>query len=242
MASESGNDKAVEILLDAGADIFYTDVNGYSALQLAQMQGHSNTVKVLVSNLDKIHTTSGIMRDEIIQAIIDGDVGTVYRILAEMPKQCRQRITNGNKTDEKSALYLACEHGRTDIVDALMTLPGHIIIYSVSGDNVLHAAVASQNFETVEIILKKFPFLMDAPNNDGNLPLHWACQNGNFEIVKLMLELEYPESETKYFEDNRGIQTYKFICDLNATDFECRTPFYLAVVNGHTSVVHFLVN
>uniref|UniRef100_A0AC35F4B2 Non-specific serine/threonine protein kinase n=1 Tax=Panagrolaimus sp. PS1159 TaxID=55785 RepID=A0AC35F4B2_9BILA len=229
MASESGHDKAVEILLDAGADIFYTDVNGHSALQLAQMSGHSNTVKVLVSNLDKIHTTSGIMRDELIQAIVDGDVGTVYRILAEMPKQCRQRITNGNTTDEKSALYLACEHGRFDIVDALLTLPGHIIIYSVSGDNVLHAAVASQNFQTFEIILKKFPFLMDAPNNDGNLALHWACQNGNFDIVKLMLEMDYPEDEMKYFEDNRGIQTYKFICDLNATDFECRTAFYLAV-------------
>lgn len=83
---------------------------------------------------------------------------------------------------------------------------------------------------------------MDAANNDGNLPLHWACRCGNLQVVKLMLETEYPEDEMKYFEDCRSIQTYKFICDLNATDNECRTSFYLSVANGHEKIVYYLVN
>lgn len=35
---------------------------------------------------------------------------------------------------------------------------------------------------------------------------------------------------------------YKFVCDFNATDNECRTPLYLAVANEHTSIVQYLVD
>lgn len=42
-------------------------------------------------------------------------------------------------------------------------------------------------------------------------------------------------------ENGRGADSfYKFPCDLNATDNECRTPLYLAAANGHATVVQYL--
>uniref|UniRef100_A0A7E4VDA0 Non-specific serine/threonine protein kinase n=1 Tax=Panagrellus redivivus TaxID=6233 RepID=A0A7E4VDA0_PANRE len=242
LASEHGHAEVVQILIDAGADLFYCDANGHSALQIAQMGGHDGVASVLIAALERIHETSHNLRAELCAACIDGDENAVLRILSEMPKASCQQICNGTSTDEKSVLYLACENGRAAVVKALLSVPGHIIIFSSTGDNVLHAAVASQDAATVEVCLRKFPFLMDAANNEGSLPLHWACRCGHLDTVKLMLEYEYPDDECKFFEDTRGVQTYRFICDLNATDNECRTPLYLAVANGHVALVHFLLN
>ena len=106
LASENGHSEVVEVLIDAGADLFYCDSNGHSALQLAQMNGHEKTAEVLMNSLQRIDKAGTSLRKELCKACIDGDCTTVYRILAEMPKQCRQKITNGTSPDEKSALYL----------------------------------------------------------------------------------------------------------------------------------------
>lgn len=53
---------------------------------------------------------------------------------------------------------------------------------------------------------------------------------------------EYPETEQKFIENGHDGSSYKFVCDLNATDDECRTALYLGVANGHTEIVQYLTN
>lgn len=48
LSSEMGHIRVVDILLDAGADVFHTDANGYSALQLAQMNDQKKTAERLI--------------------------------------------------------------------------------------------------------------------------------------------------------------------------------------------------
>lgn len=48
----------------------------------------------------------------------------------------------------------SCEHGRTEIISALLSVSGHSIIHTSTGDNILHAAVSSQVPETVRLIVE----------------------------------------------------------------------------------------
>lgn len=61
-----------------------------------------------------------------------------------------------------------------------------------------------------------------------------------------LLEASYPKSEMKTIENNGGRGgrnwCYNFVCDLNATDNECRTPLFLAVINQHSLIVQYLID
>lgn len=83
---------------------------------------------------------------------------------------------------------------------------------------------------------------MDAQNNEGSLSLHWACRIGNLEVVQILMEGDYPDGEMKAFENSHGHKFYKFVCDLNSTDNEGRTPLFLAVAHSHASLVRYLIH
>lgn len=44
----------VQLLVDYGADLFYTDTNGYCALQLAQINEHQNVAEFLMFSIGKV--------------------------------------------------------------------------------------------------------------------------------------------------------------------------------------------
>uniref|UniRef100_A0A915CSY4 Non-specific serine/threonine protein kinase n=1 Tax=Ditylenchus dipsaci TaxID=166011 RepID=A0A915CSY4_9BILA len=242
LASEQGKTETAELLVNYGADLFACDANGYSALQLAQLRAHDATAQLLINSSENIHSQAIQLRAKLCAACIDNDFGVVQEVMNEAPRSAHKQILNGESGEEKSALYLACEHGRVEILSTLLKFSSkHSILYTPTGDTILHASVASQDPATVEIVIEKFPYLMDVANNEGSLVLHWACRCGNLEVVKILLEHTYPKSELKPVENGHGGESfYQFACDLNAADNECRTPLYLAVANGHTSVLHYL--
>jgi ankyrin repeat protein len=49
LASENGNTPTLEVLVKYGADLFYFDKNGHSALQLSQMSGNDSSSIALMS-------------------------------------------------------------------------------------------------------------------------------------------------------------------------------------------------
>ena len=61
----------------------------------------------------------------------------------------------------------------------------------------------------------------NAPNEDGNTPIHTAAEYGHIEIVKILAPLT----------ENR-----------NAPDLYGTTPIILAAENGHTDIVKILAN
>ncbi|KAL3092466.1 hypothetical protein niasHS_007675 [Heterodera schachtii] len=236
LASAMGHCSVVQLLVENGADLFYVDSDGHSALQLAQMGGHDQVATLLIGIIERIYAEAEQKNQRLCAACVDGEVGPVLDILSDLgPKSIRKQILNGRYPGEqKSALFLAAENGRAEIVRALLTVQYHSIIFEPSGDTVLHAAIASQNVATVEQILHKFPFLMDAA----------------------LLSAEYPAEELKFFAfrhdrancsfgngsgtNERCEEGYLFVCDLNAFDREGRSAFFLAVMEGHSEVVQLL--
>lgn len=86
---------------------------------------------------------------------------------------------------EKSALFIASEHGHHEIVGALLTVTEHYAVDPSTGDTILHAAVRSQNPQTVQLILDAYGKQMDRPNNAKSLPLHLANELGDLRCAKM---------------------------------------------------------
>jgi len=79
------------------------------------------------------------------------------RMLARSPQSsCNSNIGYKHSND----IFSACENGRANIVQMLLTVEGHSITYSQTGDTILHGAVASQDSQTVGLVLQNFPQLM----------------------------------------------------------------------------------
>ena len=85
------------------------------------------------------------------------------------------------------------------------------------------ACLSGGDQRSIEIVKIMAPLIENpnAPNEDGNTPIHTAAENGHIEIVKILAPLtENP----------------------NAPDLYGTTPIILAAENGHTDIVKILAN
>ena len=87
-------------------------------------------------------------------------------------------------------------------------------------DTRIHDAAKTGDMAAVRALLEKQPGLLNAPNNDGQTPLHVAAKNGHKEIVGLLLE--------------KG-------AEVNARDRFQGTPLHWAVFYGHKEVAELLL-
>lgn len=53
VAAESNNVEVCKLLVDAGADVFASDKDGYSSLEVSQMHNHQNVAFVLLDAIGK---------------------------------------------------------------------------------------------------------------------------------------------------------------------------------------------
>ena len=57
------------------------------------------------------------------------------------------------------------------------------------GDTALHNAVRSESSIIAKAIVERVPETLKIQNNENELPLHQACQVGNFQLVNLLLSV-----------------------------------------------------
>ena len=85
----------------------------------------------------------------------------------------------------------------------------------------LYVPYAGFQTEAVARFLKEYPQITDVNGPDGNRPLHYASQQGEIEVVRLLLE--------------RG-------AEVGATNKAGETALDLARKNGHKGVVELLTS
>lgn len=153
-------------------------------------------------------------------AVISGDV-RVLKLLMDQP----DIDLNCCAIDGMSPLQLSAVHGRLDILKALLGnvtatvhMPEDLLHHSVRLLDIAtrqgrdgHGAIAHYLIDCLEESVK-----FSEGYTDSTLA-HWACQNGNIELMELILAWR-PEA-------------------VNATNKKRQTPLHLAVIHGHTDLV-----
>ncbi|CAI4223185.1 unnamed protein product [Auanema sp. JU1783] len=241
LAAEAGEATCIKVLLDAGSDLYLRDEAGHCALEAAQIAGHEQAAAVLIEAIQTENERVESDHKKLISACIEGSLSEIDEILSGKSERVREYVINGKNANDETALFVSCTHGQLEAVQKLLTYPtSHALVNHQTKDTVLHAAVSSQNLDVLAIILGKFPALVANFNCDNCSCLHWAAENGNIEILKKLMEYDYPENLMKEI-DMVSAPPYKFVIDVNQGDIECRTPFYLAVAKGHLEVVQYML-
>lgn len=79
-------------------------------------------------------------------------------------------------------------------------------------------------------------------DEQNQTPLHVACQTGCLDIVKLLMEWDYPDSLYQSVYDQHKQVQYKLAFLVNDLSADGKSALYMACENGHEEVVDFLLN
>ena len=144
-----------------------------------------------------------------------------------------------NTTDRRkqTALHLACQNGKIEIVQLLIASSKDFSIdlnafnaRDNHGRTAWHSACENGRTEIVQLLItssKDYSIDLNARDDSGRTALRLACNNGRTEIVKLII------ASSKNF----SIDLNAF----NARDNHGRTAWHSACENGRTEIVQFLM-
>jgi len=197
--------------IEKGADVKVKNQEGFTALHWACIRGKDRVVKLLLEKKDK-----------------NGNY-----------------IVNVNEKDGAgfTALLLACFLKHDNIIKLLLDT-GRVnlkkdVIKNVNDpmiNNIFSAYLSNSVIEAAKInwlnrvnylISNKDNTLINEKDKYGNTPLHYACMNKNFKIVKLLLEKK----------DKNG----NCIANVNEKNKEGYSPLHYACIIGDNKLVKLLL-
>ncbi|WP_264705088.1 ankyrin repeat domain-containing protein [Wolbachia endosymbiont (group A) of Gymnosoma rotundatum] len=200
LAARLGNLEAVKDLLGKGANVNAQNDTRETPLHVAAKKGHKDVVEALL-NVNGINVNA---QDKY-------DSTPLHRAAKEVHKDVVEALLDkGANVDAED------ENGDTPFD---LTTNQDIQTLLQNTDELLEAA-KSGNINEVNRLISEGASV-NATDQNGNTPLHWAAKNGHEEVVESLLGKE-------------GI-------DVNAQDRDNNTPLHWAAVKGHKEVLEALL-
>ena len=191
IAAEHGHVANVQTLIEAGADLLAKDSLGLTALDLADKADHTECMAVLRDAFDRQEQDKQKHFYHLLDASAAGDLNTIKNICAsESPSL---NLVNFVPNGSSSLLFKASEHGQREVVKFLIEKGAAAVIHPVTKYSPLYIAAYNGKKEIVEILLKKFPELINVQTVEKWLPLHAACFNAHSGVLEFLLKYKYPE-------------------------------------------------
>lgn len=183
--------------------------------QNAIKAGQVDDVQVLIHNGADVNQTFEKGITPLHLAIIN-DQENIAKILIESGARISTADTNTNATP----LHMAALYGRLNIASLLIEKGADVNAIMKFNITPLQVATQFNQPKIVELLLKSNTTKVDLADQDGFTALHFAAQNGNEDIAKMLLD--------------RG-------ANVNAQDkTKNATPLMIASENNHPKVVHLL--
>ena len=202
-----------ELLKDHRVNIEAKDIAGQNALMTASLMGHTDTVRLLLSEGADIEATDNEGHTALMYASRDGRIDTVRLLLGEGVD------IEATDNEGSTALMHASWNGYADMVRLLLSEGADIEAADNEGDTALIRASWNGNADTVRLLLGEGADI-EATNNEGDTALIRASWHGNADTVRVLLV--------------EG-------ADIEATDNEGGTALMHASGSGHADIVRLLL-
>ncbi|EQC31180.1 hypothetical protein SDRG_11106 [Saprolegnia diclina VS20] len=232
-AAANGHVSVVEVLVQAGADIFQGNAKSELPRTLAENKGHANVVAAIDQAID--------WRVRLLKALVANDVPAALALLAEnkgpahikywpfelpvnisLTEYGTYELGDGAIARGITALHIPAAHGVDELVAALLDRPDiQVGNFGVGQHNVmpLHMAARNGHANVVSRLLAA-KAQVNFIGHNGWTPLHWAAMHGHANVVSLLLAAG---------------------AAIDCQDEANATPLFLAAKAGHTSVVQALI-
>ena len=185
---------------------------GLTALDLADKADHTECMAVLREAVDRQVQEKHRHFYHLLDACAAGDLNTVKSILT--PDNNSSDLVNFVPNGSSSLLFKASEHGQKEVVKFLIERGAAAVIHPVTKYSPLYIAAYNGKKDIVEILLKKFPELINVQTVEKWLPLHAACFNAHSGVLEFLLKYKYPQVRAQCHTWLRVIKcsTYRMFC------------------------------
>ncbi|XP_078351971.1 uncharacterized protein LOC144636654 isoform X2 [Oculina patagonica] len=245
LAALEGKVEVVKLLLDHGADQTAVDCYHLPAIAYA-LDGHPECVQLLLnhSNIKNISRSMAKNLQEMnllhfaIGETRDGlnchDRAKCLELLFSKDKKFCTKLLGDSDARHFVPLLAAVFAGQHECVKVLLKMGADVLACKTDdGGNILHYAVecashfkgtwepTKDTSQCLKELLNRTKLLTDQPDDHGFTPLMYACESGNAECVKLLLE--------------NG-------ASIKCVDSHGTTSLHLASMSGDTQCVQLLLN
>lgn len=203
---------AIEMLLDAGADVNKQSSSGLSLLYKAVRGGDEKLVALLVKKGAELEITDEqgrtplyMARDAAVAKILihagavrngiddNGDTPLHYAArkmichdVVVLLLESSLVLVNALNNNDWSPLHYAAHHGCNENVQTLLDHHADTSLRTNLGKTPLRLAVESDRVKTVKILLRSKADV-NTVDNEGRTSLHWAVENERIEMAEILL-------------------------------------------------------
>ena len=232
------------------------DKDGNTALHLAVLNGHTETVEALLVLGADVKAPNAAGHTACQLAVRKTNIEMASQLIAYSASQKAHGVAGLKDTDLQGTFLFAVKTERLKLIDRLITLGVDVNAAGDDGQTALHIAVMIGNVDMVRQIMA-LGADRSARNADQHTALQLAVMQGHTEIVSLLLEptIDHgPNSpdNSKYVPDlplatmeeaRRKLVNVRISLgvDVDKRDHDGNTALHIAVMNNHTVRVSQLI-
>jgi ankyrin repeat protein len=245
-AAENGQTAMVRWLIEDGSMALWPDSAGKLPLDLAAQNGHTETVKLLLTKLPRTNPPPKTRAFH--TAVKNGHVETAQFLLA--------RKADVNAKDglemQRSALHLAAARGLDEMIRLLLDHGADLEAADLRDQTALCCAISAQQEKTVELLLGRGANC-SFKNRMGESAVHFAAMTGNIAIFRHLLNYgaalnaRCSHGTALHHAAEGGHKSLvRLLLDsgmhVDAKERFPYTPLILAVSKGHTDTASLLLS